>query len=211
MGTVERRERERNQRRVDIIDAAEKVLFTKGFENTTIDDVAQEVELSKGTLYLYFKNKKEICLAVIIRSLKEVYSIFENIHDKNSKGIDKIYELADEVLNFYKNSPDYIRSLLFYSTHKLDIVSDILQEAIDENEKINNIIADIIRLGIEDGSIRNDIDSMKFSYALWGQLTGLLPALSLSNNDIERTPKYRFSEICRYIFNLIQDTISSND
>ena len=56
MGIAERKEREKLQRRNDIIDAAERLFFQHGFETPTMDDVAREAELSKGTLYLYFKS-----------------------------------------------------------------------------------------------------------------------------------------------------------
>ena len=45
MGVIERREREREQRRNDIIDAAEKVFFSKGRDKTSMDDIAREAEL----------------------------------------------------------------------------------------------------------------------------------------------------------------------
>ena len=61
MGIAERKEREKLQRRKDIIDAAEKVFFYRGFESATMDEIAEKVELSKGTLYLYFKSKEEAC------------------------------------------------------------------------------------------------------------------------------------------------------
>jgi len=56
MGTTERRNRERKQREEQIINAAEKVFFERGFDNSTMDDVAGAAELSKGALYTYFKN-----------------------------------------------------------------------------------------------------------------------------------------------------------
>ena len=58
MGITERKEREKLQRREDILNAAERVFFSKGHKNSTMDDVAEEAELSKGTLYLYFKSKE---------------------------------------------------------------------------------------------------------------------------------------------------------
>ncbi len=211
MGTVERREREKKQRREDIIDAAERVFSAKGFVNATIDDIANEAELSKGALYLYFKNKKELCLAIIVRILRQISSRFEDILHQQGKGIDKILTLASAFLDFYNDSPDYITALLYYSTHKLNVESKILQEAITENEKINNIITNIIESGIEDGSIRSDIDTVKFSYALWGQLSGLLPAFTLSFNEIKQTPKYTPYEIYTYIFTLIQKELRAKN
>ena len=61
MGIQERKEREKERRRQQIMVAAKRVFSNKGFNKATMEDIAQEAELSPGTLYLYFKNKEE-CL-----------------------------------------------------------------------------------------------------------------------------------------------------
>ncbi|BDZ69820.1 helix-turn-helix domain-containing protein [Methanobacterium petrolearium] len=62
MSIRDRREREKEQRRNDIINAAEKLFFAKGYDDVSMNDIATEVELSKATLYLYFDNKEELFL-----------------------------------------------------------------------------------------------------------------------------------------------------
>jgi hypothetical protein len=80
MGVAERKEREKQQRRNDIIDAAEKLFFAKGHDNTTVDDIAKEAELSKGTVYLYFSSKEDLMFGVYSQS--ENYSrIVINLKD----------------------------------------------------------------------------------------------------------------------------------
>lgn len=60
MGIKERKEREKERRRHQIMVAAKRVFSAKGFSKTTIEDIAREAELSPGTLYLYFKNKDDL-------------------------------------------------------------------------------------------------------------------------------------------------------
>ncbi len=69
MGITERKEREKQRRKEDIINSAEGVFFSKGFESATMDDIAEKVELSKGTLYLYFKSKEDLHLAVALKAI----------------------------------------------------------------------------------------------------------------------------------------------
>ncbi|MDL1893205.1 helix-turn-helix transcriptional regulator, partial [Sphingobacteriales bacterium CHB3] len=52
MGIIERKEREKEQRREEIVTAAEKIFFEKGLAIATMDEIAEAAELSKGTLYL---------------------------------------------------------------------------------------------------------------------------------------------------------------
>jgi AraC-like DNA-binding protein len=68
-GNSERKEREREQRRNSIIDAAEKIFFTKGIAGATMDDVAAEAELSKGTLLSVFYEQGRPSLCHLLRGL----------------------------------------------------------------------------------------------------------------------------------------------
>ncbi len=60
MSTTARREREKQQRRESIVDAAEKLFFSKGYDDVSLDDIAQEAELNRATIYLYFEKIKRI-------------------------------------------------------------------------------------------------------------------------------------------------------
>ena len=62
---IPRREREKQQRRQDILEAAKKVFADDGFDNANLDDIAARCELSKGSLYYYFASKEELFLSVL--------------------------------------------------------------------------------------------------------------------------------------------------
>lgn len=67
MGIQERKEREKESRKEEIINAAQKIFFEKGLPAATMDEIAEAAELSKGTLYLYYKSKEDLYLAVTMR------------------------------------------------------------------------------------------------------------------------------------------------
>jgi AcrR family transcriptional regulator len=77
MSVASRRERERKERRNAIIDAARAVFLRKGYGATTMDEIASEAELSKGTLYLYFKSKDSLFVAMSSEILAEVTEVFK--------------------------------------------------------------------------------------------------------------------------------------
>ena len=70
MGIQERKEREKERRRQQIMVAAKRVFTKKGFTKSTMEDIASEAELSPGTLYLYFKNKDELYASLSLRVLQ---------------------------------------------------------------------------------------------------------------------------------------------
>ena len=90
MGIVERREREKEQRRSNILDAAEEIFFSKGFNTATMDEVAETAELSKGTLYLYFKSKEELYYGIASRALSLLREMFQKAADRQKTGIEKV-------------------------------------------------------------------------------------------------------------------------
>ena len=148
MGKVERKEKERILRQNIIIDAAEKVFMSKGFENATMDDIAEEAEFSKGALYTYFQSKNELCLSIVLRGLKVLICDFEKVLKKTTLNINKIELLATEFLKFYKKYPNYIFSFSNYKQHRAGckFESTILQDIESENHKIRDMIVQIIMI-----------------------------------------------------------------
>ncbi|HEM49361.1 MAG TPA: TetR/AcrR family transcriptional regulator, partial [Caldithrix sp.] len=90
MGIAERKEREKEQKQNAIIDAAEKVIFSKGLEAATMDEIAEIAEFSKGTIYLYFKNKEDLYFAIHSRGIQILHQMFEQAIENIEKGIDQV-------------------------------------------------------------------------------------------------------------------------
>ena len=207
MGVIERKEREKELRSESIIDAAERIFFSKGFEHATMNDVAEEAELSKGALYLYFHSKNELCMAILQRSLhilKEIFEILQN--DNNYSGIEKISKLAELFIAFAKEHPNHYNSLLSYREHRENCPASgkIIKNTIKENRKINKIISDIIKMGQADGTIKKDIDPEKLSLAIWGNFTGIMPSSILSEKSIT---DFSPEDIIDYHFELLLNAI----
>src|ERR1044071_959660 len=64
-----------------ILDAADRLLARYGYRKMTIDDLAQEVGIGKGTVYLRFKSKQEIVLATVDRIVETVLQQMQTIAD----------------------------------------------------------------------------------------------------------------------------------
>lgn len=88
MGVADRRERERQERRRHILEAAAEVFGERGVDGASMDAIADRAELGKATLYYYFKTKEELHAAVIAAAaerffmvLASVRSSFEHLHE----------------------------------------------------------------------------------------------------------------------------------
>ena len=211
MGITERREREKEQRKNDIIDAAERVFFKKGHEYATMDDVAHEAELSKGTLYLYFKNKEDLYLAIHLRGNKILHSLFEKAVKKEKSGIEKTRSIGTAYIEYFNKYPDYFNAMLYYESHDIDFADkdSIAAECLVEGKTTMELLINSIETGIEDGSIRSDIDPIKTALCLWGQTTGILQIASLKENILAKNFSTSAQKLIDYNFNLIHQALKS--
>ena len=98
MSIQERKKREKEIRRQQILAAAKKLISRKGFNKTTMGDIAAEAELSPGTLYIYFKNKEELFTSLSIRILQFLYIRVEQAIKTGNKNPEKKLENLIEAI-----------------------------------------------------------------------------------------------------------------
>jgi len=176
MSTISRREREKLQRRIDIVKAAESLFSEKGFKGTTMQEISERVELSKGTIYLYFKSKEELYLSVCV------------------KGVAEFGEDLEAAASGAGGLEDIIKAVyMAYIRHSLEkpaifrVLRDTFIEQVRQNlshetiEEISGIIRNWLELesglieeGIEHGVFRKDLDPYGFSLTAWRMSTGLI-------------------------------------
>lgn len=102
-----RKERERAAREELILDHAQRILLRDGFQNLNLDELAESVEYSKGTLYLHFKTKEDIALAVVTRALKERAEFFERALTFNGRSRERARAVGFACCHFANVYPDY--------------------------------------------------------------------------------------------------------
>jgi AcrR family transcriptional regulator len=212
VGIAERKEREKEQRKNDIVDAAERVFFKKGHEEATMDDVAEEAELSKGTLYLYFKNKEDLYLAIHLRGNRILYSIFESAVKNETLGIEKTRAIGKAYVEFFNKYPDYFNAMLYFESREIDFEdqNSVAAECLVEGKATLQLLIESIITGIKDGSIRSNIDPIKTAINLWGQTTGILQIASLKEKMVlMKNFNISAQDVIDYCFDLIYHSLKS--
>jgi AcrR family transcriptional regulator len=162
MALAERRQREKDQRREDIVNAAEKLFFSRGYDNVSMDEIAGEVELSKPALYYYFKDKESLFFAVVNRGVKILRAMVEEeVKSAQANGI-KIGAIATAFEKFIQKYPDYARAYFHFWSGRFDIsndknVSPDAKEIIEFTWESYEKSLLILKKGIEEGVIRSDV------------------------------------------------------
>lgn len=199
MGTAERKEREKERRRLDIIEAAENVFFSKGYEKATMDDVAKEAELGKGTLYLYFNSKEEIYNEIISRGMTILYNLFSEAGNDNGDGLCKTRKIGEAYIQFFKQYPNYYNAVLFDYGKEID-PDNVPEKLMELKTKIMGLFISIIQEGIDDGSIRSDLDPAKTAVLLWAEAAGVLQLMKYKGTILNKALNLDEEEFTSYFF-----------
>ena len=175
MTIKERKHREKEMRRLQIMDAAKKVFASKGFCDATVEEIAQEAELSPATLYLYFKNKDELHAVLHIKTLKALIEKIENVYHQDISPEEKIKALAKALYEVYETDPliliDILQSQSTESIRKLSpkILSQIKHYGGDTIRTIAKIFEDGIR-----EEIFLNRDPIALADIVWGLFSGVV-------------------------------------
>lgn len=205
MSITDRRERERLNRRNTIIDATETLFFAKGITNTSIDEIAEAVELSKGTIYLYFKSKEELYCAIIQRAMDIIKTMMQEAAKVGQNGLERLFSQGMAFYEFYKKYPNYFSTLFHRELHKTIQGKDnaLIEDIMKQGEELFQSAVEIIRSGIEDGSIRPDVDPTKTALSLDGIFSGLLRVVSLEEDHLMKCHHITSEELINYSLSLI--------
>ncbi|HIH92483.1 TPA: TetR/AcrR family transcriptional regulator [Methanosarcina acetivorans] len=167
MATADRKEREKEQRKNAIIDAAEKLFFSRSFDSVPMEEIAKEVELGKGTLYLYFKNKDALFFAITLRKMRKMHEILVECIELEISGREKHRLIGKKYFEFVQENQEYYRMIcaigpkLFRKKENEDMKA--VMEQIKEDLLLNR---DVLKEGMEDGTIRNDIDPFEMAFIM---------------------------------------------
>lgn len=176
MAEISRRESKKLKHRQAILRAANELFSSKDYRETTMQDIADRAGLAKGTLYLYFRSKEELYLAVCVQ------------------GVSGFGESLERARSRVRGVEEKIRAVyLAYIRHSLEqpavfrVLRDTFLEQVRRNlspatiREVSNIIGDwlrneseLVREGMEEGIFRPDLDPYRFSVLAWRAATGLV-------------------------------------
>ena len=177
MGLKERKEREKENRRGMILEAGQKLFIEKGLASTTMDEIARECELAKGTLYLYFRSKEILFMSIVLRGLTLMYDMMAASQEGLSDPVAKLSGVGKAHQRFYEENPDLFmlmsRSTQEFSSRAQDSdpalageIASVVEQLHSRNNELWKLTNDIIAEGIGSGVFREDTDPVEISLGL---------------------------------------------
>jgi AcrR family transcriptional regulator len=181
----------------EILEAARKVFAKKGFVDATMDEIAAATGLAKGTLYLYFKSKRDVYLTTLQQGMTELLErVTTNIQE--ASGIRaKLRAIVATRLKYAEENRDFIK---IYLTEFVSVMhpASINKDFRDKHLKLAQGIEQVLRESVKNGEIQQlDIETVAFTIQDMVRSLTTRRILGWSKKDIEED----IDILCNFIWN----------
>ncbi|MGV8079933.1 MAG: TetR/AcrR family transcriptional regulator [Syntrophales bacterium] len=176
MGIAERRQREKESRREQIQEIAAELFYKKGYAETSLDEIARRAEISKATIYLYFKSKDDLYYHIVEPALAELSRRLVNIVENREEPADiTVRKVIDATRDVFFNDPGSYHLLSRYNaadfkkllpTNRLDDLKSLMRSNFHQMEQA-------VKKGMDQG-IFCDADAKLVSIILWNCFMGVI-------------------------------------
>jgi AcrR family transcriptional regulator len=165
---LSRKRKEYLTRRADILSAAEKVFAAKGFYGSSMDEIARRAEFGTGSLYKYFKGKKDLYFSLIDEKVGEITGLVRAELSKDLSPIDKIELVLRLQLDFMQRNRDFFKIYISERNRFEWTIKDDLGKGVHEKflAYIGDL-AEVMRDGIERGQFK-EMDPRDIAHAFVG-------------------------------------------
>lgn len=160
----------------NIASAAESLFLSKGFEKTTMDDIAKEAQYSKRTVYIYFESKDELYCHVVLKSLEQLKDNLRSALNATTDFMEQFHGFCSALLKFREGFPEQFNSIVAFQCKYINPAEcmPIEKEAYESNEELYQIIYDFLKNAQDEGIVIPDIDLHRVVFILWNQMINLM-------------------------------------
>jgi AcrR family transcriptional regulator len=148
----------------------------KGFQGTTMEEVANEAELSPGTIYQYFKGKDELYASLNLITLEYLRRKIRKVHDSDRTPVEeKIFQVKEALYKMYQYEPLIIRNIYHLQLEEslLGISRNVLDRINSISREVMTLVADIYEEGVRQG-VFVEGHGMLHADIIWSLFTGIV-------------------------------------
>lgn len=191
MGSIDRKNKIKEIRKNDIIDAAQEVIFSKGYNQASMDEISKQAEFSKRTVYSYFSSKEEIYFEIMVRGYNLLNEQIQNMFNENPQktALEKIKQMGLVIYKFNTQYPNYFEAIMSYENKEEDFDIQLSNSSRDNCYNLGEILFSYLKTtleeGVKEGLIRDDIDVVNTSIYIWSSTIGLFDVLIKKKKYLE--------------------------
>ncbi len=191
MSPQEKRKKEKENKRNNILKAARKLFFDNGFKAVTVDNIAAKAAVSKGSIYLYFDSKEEIYAQVLVADNIERHKELLEFNTKEAPAEELLFQYAQHYVDDFFNNKELFRILMTFmlQTEQMNLTPQQNAELIRTTNENIKFISGILQKGIDSGDFLATIDIRQTQNAIWGLLNGVISLFLFMGNPAKRAER----------------------
>jgi AcrR family transcriptional regulator len=179
--TASRREREKAKRRDDILHAAREVFFERGIHHATVDEVAEQAEVSKGTVYLYFDTKETILAHLLLEGLERLVADLEAAYApaESMPALDRMRRLSRAYMSFFQTYPSHFHLMSAFDRgqFQMSISAELYGQVLTRSLRGLEWVVRAVEQGRAEGTLKVG-DARHAASLIWAGLNGVLVLLN---------------------------------
>jgi AcrR family transcriptional regulator len=174
MGIVERKERQKESLRQEILDASREILLARGYAQLSMRGIAERIEYSPTTIYLYFKNKDEILYHLCVEALERQFEVIHAAGRDEPSPLLRLRAALRAYIDFGLSEPDR-----YQITYMADISQYVSMSSILEQGSFAFRLRELLRHRVNEVLIDSgcNLDTESVSQALWAHCHGIVSLL----------------------------------
>ncbi len=198
MGITDRKEREKQELKDLILKEAKAVFLEEGYEKTSIRKIADRIEYSPTTIYLYFKDKSDLLLELHRQSFHQFFLVLSSVTNIEDP-FERLIETGKRYIEYgIKNPEEY--ELKFQLKAPLEAL-ECKNEIWSDGQKAICFVQEIVDRCIDAGYFSKSMDSESMSIMLWAEVHGLVTLYNSNRLDMFKHKK-EVSTVIGEAFNL---------
>jgi TetR/AcrR family fatty acid metabolism transcriptional regulator len=168
----------KQEKRTVILQAARQVFARKGYEPATLEAVAREAGLAKGTLYLYFKNKEDLYFHTLLHLLESLQACIQGQAGRSAGALDKMRAIAVGQFDFFIRHRDALQLFAPFTNPSLArLHKRLIVPMMERWTEYVRRVTDLVEEGQGTGALRRDIEPRDIALSFIGMTNQAAQAL----------------------------------
>ena len=139
-----------------------------------MDDVAEAAELSKGTLYLYYRSKEDLFVAVAYRGMEILYRLFQEATSTGEPPVKLVANIGEAYNKFFVEHRNFFRMMYFFESPQFhaNVSPEVREQCLTNDRKVWALVFGVVRKAIQEGMFHADLNPVEVGIMLWSNSNG---------------------------------------
>jgi AcrR family transcriptional regulator len=176
----------RNGKKKQIMRVVERLSAKRTLYEITLDEVAKEAKIGKGTIYHYFNNKEDLFFEVATSGFDELRELLQQEVTQNTLFTKRFHNMCSRIAEFFANRQQLLKIMLTQASRTCWSKDKFREKWIIKRKQLVNTISYILSDGVSQGLIRSDISTDFLADSLLGMLRACVRDTDVSSDSLQR-------------------------